>query len=128
MPIGCLHHMRTITGARPSLYYVRRTPLPLLRYVRRTPLPLLRYVRRTPLPLLRNVRRTPLPLLRNVLRTPLPLSRNVRLQDQHTEAWFLYIASSRWMSLRLDATCALFVGLLSFVSVAYGNGWLNSHS
>uniref|UniRef100_A0A8D2LPA7 Cystic fibrosis transmembrane conductance regulator n=1 Tax=Varanus komodoensis TaxID=61221 RepID=A0A8D2LPA7_VARKO len=36
-------------------------------------------------------------------------------QDLHTEAWFLFLTTSRWFAVRLDAICAIFV-----VAVAFG--------
>lgn len=38
-------------------------------------------------------------------------------QDLHTEAWFLFLTSSRWLATRLDWLCALFVSSVSFFSV-----------
>lgn len=38
-------------------------------------------------------------------------------QDLHTEAWFLFIASSRWLAVRLDWLCASFVSAVAFCSV-----------
>ncbi|XP_020629411.1 multidrug resistance-associated protein 4-like isoform X2 [Orbicella faveolata] len=35
-------------------------------------------------------------------------------QDQHTETWFLFIATSRWFAYRLDFLCTLFVFMASF--------------
>ncbi|XP_077200008.1 ATP-binding cassette sub-family C member 4 [Paroedura picta] len=36
-------------------------------------------------------------------------------QDLHSEAWFLFLTTSRWFAVRLDAICAVFV-----VAVAFG--------
>ena len=38
-------------------------------------------------------------------------------QDLHTEAWFLFLATSRWLAIRLDWLCAMFVTAVSFCSV-----------
>ncbi|XP_064615565.1 LOW QUALITY PROTEIN: ATP-binding cassette sub-family C member 4-like [Liolophura sinensis] len=38
-------------------------------------------------------------------------------QDLHTEAWFLFITSSRWLAVRLDWLCASFVSAVAFCSV-----------
>ena len=38
-------------------------------------------------------------------------------QDLHTEAWFLFLATSRWLAIRLDWLCAMFVTVVSFCSV-----------
>ncbi|XP_012625198.2 ATP-binding cassette sub-family C member 4 isoform X2 [Microcebus murinus] len=35
-------------------------------------------------------------------------------QDLHSEAWFLFLTTSRWFAVRLDAICALFVIVVSF--------------
>ncbi|CAH1780700.1 unnamed protein product [Owenia fusiformis] len=35
----------------------------------------------------------------------------------HTEAWFLYLATTRWFAIRLDFICALFITSVSFCSV-----------
>ncbi|KAM9609977.1 ATP-binding cassette sub-family C member 4 isoform 2-T2 [Trichechus inunguis] len=37
-------------------------------------------------------------------------------QDLHSEAWFLFLTTSRWFAVRLDAICAIFV-----ISVAFGS-------
>ncbi|XP_038615214.1 multidrug resistance-associated protein 4 isoform X2 [Tachyglossus aculeatus] len=38
-------------------------------------------------------------------------------QDLHSEAWFLFLTTSRWFALRLDAICAIFVIVIAFGSV-----------
>ncbi|XP_061486083.1 ATP-binding cassette sub-family C member 4 isoform X2 [Rhineura floridana] len=38
-------------------------------------------------------------------------------QDLHTEAWFLFLTTSRWFALRLDAICAIFVVVVAFGSL-----------
>ncbi|KAJ8252922.1 hypothetical protein GJAV_G00207050 [Gymnothorax javanicus] len=35
-------------------------------------------------------------------------------QNLHSESWFLFLTSSRWLAVRLDAICALFVTITSF--------------
>ncbi|XP_036361692.1 multidrug resistance-associated protein 4 isoform X2 [Octopus sinensis] len=38
-------------------------------------------------------------------------------QDIHTEAWFLFIATTRWLSVRLDLLCTLFILVVVFASI-----------
>ncbi|KAK3605631.1 hypothetical protein CHS0354_027297 [Potamilus streckersoni] len=38
-------------------------------------------------------------------------------QDLHSESWFLFLTSSRWLAIRLDWLCALFVTAVSFSCV-----------
>ncbi|XP_076435453.1 ATP-binding cassette sub-family C member 4-like isoform X2 [Babylonia areolata] len=38
-------------------------------------------------------------------------------QDLHSEAWFLFLATSRWLAVRLDWLCAIFVTAVTFLSV-----------
>ncbi|GFN98107.1 multidrug resistance-associated protein 4 [Plakobranchus ocellatus] len=38
-------------------------------------------------------------------------------QDHHTEAWYLFLATSRWLAVRLDWLCALFVTAVTCCSV-----------
>ncbi|XP_066090519.1 ATP-binding cassette sub-family C member 4 [Saccopteryx bilineata] len=38
-------------------------------------------------------------------------------QDLHSEAWFLFLTTSRWFALRLDAMCAIFVIIVAFGSL-----------
>ncbi|XP_025080220.1 multidrug resistance-associated protein 4-like isoform X3 [Pomacea canaliculata] len=38
-------------------------------------------------------------------------------QDLHSEAWFLFLSISRWLAVRLDWLCALFVTSVTFCSV-----------
>ncbi|XP_053563814.1 ATP-binding cassette sub-family C member 4 [Bombina bombina] len=38
-------------------------------------------------------------------------------QDLHSEAWFLFLTTSRWLAVRLDAICALFVMAVAFGSL-----------
>ncbi|XP_055069172.2 ATP-binding cassette sub-family C member 4 isoform X1 [Misgurnus anguillicaudatus] len=35
-------------------------------------------------------------------------------QDLHSEAWFLFLATSRWFAIRLDVMCAVFVTITAF--------------
>ncbi|XP_022343366.2 ATP-binding cassette sub-family C member 4-like isoform X1 [Crassostrea virginica] len=38
-------------------------------------------------------------------------------QNLHTESWFLFLSSSRWLAIRLDWMCAVFVTAVSFACV-----------
>ena len=38
-------------------------------------------------------------------------------QDLHSEAWFLFLSTSRWLAVRLDWLCALFVTAVTFCAV-----------
>ncbi|XP_074155461.1 LOW QUALITY PROTEIN: ATP-binding cassette sub-family C member 4 [Sminthopsis crassicaudata] len=38
-------------------------------------------------------------------------------QDLHSEAWFLFLTTSRWFAVRLDAICAIFVIVTAFGSL-----------
>ena len=38
-------------------------------------------------------------------------------QDLHTEAWFLVIATTRWLAVILDWLCVLFIIAVSFSGV-----------
>uniref|UniRef100_A0A3Q0SPS2 ATP-binding cassette, sub-family C (CFTR/MRP), member 4 n=1 Tax=Amphilophus citrinellus TaxID=61819 RepID=A0A3Q0SPS2_AMPCI len=35
-------------------------------------------------------------------------------QDLHSEAWFLFLTTSRWFALRLDGVCSIFVTITTF--------------
>lgn len=35
-------------------------------------------------------------------------------QDLHSEAWFLFLTTSRWFALRLDGICSIFVTITTF--------------
>ncbi|KAM9836010.1 ATP-binding cassette sub-family C member 4-like [Aulostomus maculatus] len=35
-------------------------------------------------------------------------------QDLHSEAWFLFLMTSRWFALRLDSICSLFITIAAF--------------
>uniref|UniRef100_A0A669C2N7 Multidrug resistance-associated protein 4 n=1 Tax=Oreochromis niloticus TaxID=8128 RepID=A0A669C2N7_ORENI len=39
-------------------------------------------------------------------------------QDLHSEAWFLFLMTSRWFALRLDSICSIFITLTAFGLVA----------
>ncbi|KAK6195727.1 hypothetical protein SNE40_001092 [Patella caerulea] len=43
-------------------------------------------------------------------------------QDQHTESWYLFLATSRWFAVRLDWLCALFITAVTFLSVVSSQG------
>ncbi|XP_045152303.1 ATP-binding cassette sub-family C member 4 isoform X2 [Echinops telfairi] len=38
-------------------------------------------------------------------------------QDLHSEAWFLFLTTSRWFAVRLDAICGIFVIVIAFGSL-----------
>ncbi|XP_048764978.2 ATP-binding cassette sub-family C member 4-like isoform X2 [Ostrea edulis] len=38
-------------------------------------------------------------------------------QNLHTESWFLFLSSSRWLAIRLDWMCGIFVTAVSFACV-----------
>ncbi|XP_007666157.2 multidrug resistance-associated protein 4 isoform X2 [Ornithorhynchus anatinus] len=38
-------------------------------------------------------------------------------QDLHSEAWFLFLTTSRWFAVRLDAICTIFVIVVAFGSL-----------
>uniref|UniRef100_A0A8C3ILT1 Multidrug resistance-associated protein 4 n=1 Tax=Chrysemys picta bellii TaxID=8478 RepID=A0A8C3ILT1_CHRPI len=42
-------------------------------------------------------------------------------QDLHSEAWFLFLTTSRWFAVRLDAICAIFVIVVAFGSLFLAN-------
>nr|XP_057938958.1 ATP-binding cassette sub-family C member 4-like isoform X2 [Doryrhamphus excisus] len=35
-------------------------------------------------------------------------------QDLHSEAWFLFLTTSRWLAVRLDGICSIFVAITAF--------------
>ncbi|XP_069001598.1 ATP-binding cassette sub-family C member 4-like [Embiotoca jacksoni] len=43
-------------------------------------------------------------------------------QDRHSEAWFLFLMTSRWFALRLDSICSVFVALATFGSILLRDG------
>uniref|UniRef100_A0A4W3IBQ5 Multidrug resistance-associated protein 4 n=1 Tax=Callorhinchus milii TaxID=7868 RepID=A0A4W3IBQ5_CALMI len=42
-------------------------------------------------------------------------------QDLHSEAWFLFLTTSRWFAVRLDVLCAIFVTTVAFGSILIAN-------
>ncbi|XP_067842586.1 multidrug resistance-associated protein 4 isoform X2 [Heptranchias perlo] len=42
-------------------------------------------------------------------------------QDLHSETWFLFLSTSRWLAVRLDALCAVFVNSVAFGSIIIAN-------
>ncbi|XP_041055069.1 multidrug resistance-associated protein 4 isoform X2 [Carcharodon carcharias] len=42
-------------------------------------------------------------------------------QDLHSETWFLFLSTSRWLAVRLDALCAVFVTAVAFGSIIMAN-------
>ncbi|CAJ1086991.1 LOW QUALITY PROTEIN: multidrug resistance-associated protein 4-like [Xyrichtys novacula] len=43
-------------------------------------------------------------------------------QDRHSEAWFLFLMTSRWFALRLDSICSVFITFASFGCVFLRDG------
>ena len=43
-------------------------------------------------------------------------------QNLHSEAWFLFLSTSRWLAVRLDWLCALFVTAVTFCAVLSAGG------
>ncbi|XP_075905473.1 ATP-binding cassette sub-family C member 4-like [Nelusetta ayraudi] len=43
-------------------------------------------------------------------------------QDLHSEAWFLYLMTSRWFALRLDSICSTFIALTAFSCILLRDG------
>ncbi|XP_074520696.1 ATP-binding cassette sub-family C member 4-like [Halichoeres trimaculatus] len=43
-------------------------------------------------------------------------------QDLHSEAWFLFIMTSRWFALRLDSICSVFITFASFGCIFLRDG------
>lgn len=43
-------------------------------------------------------------------------------QNLHTESWFLFLSSSRWLAVRLDWMCAIFITVVSFACVFLAKG------
>uniref|UniRef100_UPI0037E8F146 ATP-binding cassette sub-family C member 4-like n=1 Tax=Semicossyphus pulcher TaxID=241346 RepID=UPI0037E8F146 len=43
-------------------------------------------------------------------------------QDLHSEAWFLFLMTSRWFALRLDSICSIFITLASFGCIFLRDG------
>ncbi|XP_072332338.1 ATP-binding cassette sub-family C member 4 isoform X2 [Scyliorhinus torazame] len=42
-------------------------------------------------------------------------------QDLHSETWFLFLSTSRWLAVRLDALCAIFVSAVAFGCIIIAN-------
>ncbi|XP_072883242.1 ATP-binding cassette sub-family C member 4 isoform X2 [Hemitrygon akajei] len=42
-------------------------------------------------------------------------------QDLHSETWFLFLTTSRWLAVRLDGLCAIFVTVVAFSSIFIAN-------
>ncbi|XP_030057237.1 ATP-binding cassette sub-family C member 4 [Microcaecilia unicolor] len=42
-------------------------------------------------------------------------------QDLHSESWFLFLTTTRWFAVRLDAICAIFVVAVAFGAVLLAN-------
>ncbi|XP_072433975.1 ATP-binding cassette sub-family C member 4 isoform X2 [Chiloscyllium punctatum] len=42
-------------------------------------------------------------------------------QDLHSGAWFLFLSTSRWLAVRLDILCAVFVSIVAFGSIIIAN-------
>uniref|UniRef100_A0A3B4GNU5 Multidrug resistance-associated protein 4-like n=1 Tax=Pundamilia nyererei TaxID=303518 RepID=A0A3B4GNU5_9CICH len=43
-------------------------------------------------------------------------------QDLHSEAWFLFLMTSRWFALRLDSICSIFITLTAFGCILLRHG------
>ncbi|XP_039674707.1 multidrug resistance-associated protein 4-like isoform X3 [Perca fluviatilis] len=43
-------------------------------------------------------------------------------QDLHSEAWFLFLTTSRWFAVRLDGICSIFVTITAFGCIYLGDG------
>ncbi|XP_060888303.1 ATP-binding cassette sub-family C member 4-like [Labrus mixtus] len=43
-------------------------------------------------------------------------------QDLHSEAWFLFLMTSRWFALRLDSICSIFITFASFGCILLRDG------
>ncbi|XP_072240641.1 ATP-binding cassette sub-family C member 4-like [Leuresthes tenuis] len=43
-------------------------------------------------------------------------------QDLHSEAWFLFLMTSRWFALRLDNICSVFITLATFGCIVFRDG------
>uniref|UniRef100_A0A3P9DI95 Multidrug resistance-associated protein 4 n=1 Tax=Maylandia zebra TaxID=106582 RepID=A0A3P9DI95_9CICH len=43
-------------------------------------------------------------------------------QDLHSEAWFLFLMTSRWFALRLDSICSIFITLTAFGLILLRDG------
>lgn len=49
-------------------------------------------------------------------------------QNLHTESWFLFLSSSRWLAVRLDWMCAIFITVVSFACVFLAKGLFRTWS
>lgn len=45
-----------------------------------------------------------------------------RYQNEHTQGWWLYIVSTRWFGMRIDALGAAFLAVVAFISVPLASG------
>ncbi|XP_053732526.1 ATP-binding cassette sub-family C member 4-like isoform X2 [Synchiropus splendidus] len=43
-------------------------------------------------------------------------------QDLHSEAWFLFLTTSRWLAVRLDGICSVFVAITAFGCITLRDG------
>ncbi|KAM9851263.1 ATP-binding cassette sub-family C member 4-like [Aulostomus maculatus] len=43
-------------------------------------------------------------------------------QDLHSEAWFLFLSTSRWLAVRLDGICSIFVTITAFGCLYFRDG------
>ncbi|XP_037120770.1 multidrug resistance-associated protein 4-like isoform X2 [Syngnathus acus] len=43
-------------------------------------------------------------------------------QDRHSEAWFLFLMTSRWFALRLDSICSVFITIATFGCILLRDG------
>ncbi|XP_043965411.1 ATP-binding cassette sub-family C member 4-like isoform X2 [Gambusia affinis] len=43
-------------------------------------------------------------------------------QDRHSEAWFLFLMTSRWFALRLDSICSVFITFTAFGCILFRDG------
>ncbi|XP_019738050.1 multidrug resistance-associated protein 4-like isoform X7 [Hippocampus comes] len=42
-------------------------------------------------------------------------------QDLHSEAWFLFLTTSRWLAVRLDGICSIFITFTAFGCLYFGD-------
>ncbi|XP_055361142.1 ATP-binding cassette sub-family C member 4-like isoform X12 [Betta splendens] len=43
-------------------------------------------------------------------------------QDRHSEAWFLFLTTSRWFAVRLDGICSVFITIAAFGCLYFRDG------
>ncbi|XP_077370470.1 ATP-binding cassette sub-family C member 4-like isoform X2 [Festucalex cinctus] len=43
-------------------------------------------------------------------------------QDRHSEAWFLFLMTSRWFAIRLDSICSVFITIATFGCILLRDG------